>query len=158
MLCQNCDTSFKPTREWQLFCCRPCKRSYNYANKEVCFYCGEPGVDRDHIHPVCLRGDSERRFQDQETVFSCKECNNILNGNFFSDIIERLTFLVNKFILRYELDKIQPVWTDEDIGELGRELRLMVKRKLKARQDAERRLLYMQAVAHKLLKSTTEEV
>lgn len=157
MICRSCESPFKPTRNWQIFCCNSCKRGYNYVHKEICFYCGETGINRDHIHPVSVR-DVKRSFNGQETVYACQECNSLLSDGYFSDVVERIRFLIEAFTKRHNLNKPSPKWDKEELEELGHSLKMAVKAKLKEHQDAERRLLYMQAVAETLIKSLGEEV
>ncbi len=150
-LCRFCDKRFEVTRNWQIFCSNPCRRSWNYIEAGFCFYCGEPGnISRDHVHPVAARGELKRKFNGQETVFSCVECNSSLGSKIFDSVEERVKWLVARYKRKYKLSH-SVFWSEGEINELGPSLRMRIKSLLARRQMAERRVAYLEAVYAELL-------
>lgn len=156
--CRYCTEKFEVSRQWQLFCSNNCRKKWNYLEAGFCFYCGEPGnISRDHIHPVCARSEAKRSFKGQETVYACNECNSTLGGKVFDAIEFRVESLIKVYTKKYKLDKGAVLWDDEEIGELGRDLRIKIKHLLLTRQKAERRVLYLQVVLLELLKDREKQ-
>ena len=152
MLCRNCDTEFTPTRAWQLFCRDACKKNYNIANRETCFYCGVSGNHRDHIHPVSFRG-GVRVFRVQEHVFSCAECNGTLSDTMFDNVVERLDYLIKAYQNKYKKELAAKPWEEIDLEEMGPRLRASIKGSMKKRNDVEMRLKYLFNVQHSLMQA-----
>ncbi len=150
--CRKCNDRFEVRREWQLFCGDGCRQLWNYREKGWCFYCGEPGDSRDHIHPVAARGEARRVFADQETVYACTECNSTLGGLIFDRIEARVGYLINRYRKKYKLDLPEVRWSEQEVGVLGRNLRARIKKLLAKREKAERRQCYLEAVYYELLK------
>lgn len=148
--CRQCDEKFGVERHWQVFCGDKCRRKWNYLQRGVCFYCGEPGTSRDHVHPVAARG-FKRRFMGQETVYCCTECNSMLGSSIFSSIEDRVTWIKNQYIQKYGLTHGVVDWEPEEMGELGWSLRARVKKMIAGRHRAERRVCYASAVFYELV-------
>ncbi len=150
-LCRHCDLRFEVSRKWQLFCSNPCRRAWNYLEVGFCFYCGEPGdITRDHIHPVAASSELKRKFNGQETVYSCRECNSGLGAKIFECVEERVKYLIKRYNSKYKLRK-NVTWSEGEIEKLGPSLRQRIKSAVVKRQMAERRVIYLQAVLAELI-------
>lgn len=147
--CRNCDSRFKQSRHWQIFCSDKCRKNFEYAVGEFCFYCGEPGVSKDHVHPVSARSGYKRTFEGQETVFCCKECNSTLGGKVFDSVENRVQYLITRYVHKYKLWK-SIVWTEIELEEIGPTLRSAIKTELASRMKAEKRVTYLRAVKTQL--------
>lgn len=149
MKCRECEDVFKQTREWQVFCCNSCRQTHNRRFKETCFYCGVYGNHRDHVHPVKARGTA-RRYVNQELVYACEECNLALSSKVFPSIEDRIGYLIPWVTSRYGLHKPASSWSLEDFEEIGHALRSAIETGIKDRQEAERRVIYMQKVKEEM--------
>ena len=150
--CRSCDRRYTVSKDWQLFCSDACRRHWNYNERGYCFYCGEPGDERDHPHPVAARGDHKRIFDGREIVFSCRECNASLSDELFETIELRVKYLIVKYKKKYKLNVGAVVWGEDELNELGPGLRQRIKKSLAQRHLAERRVAYLEAVFYELLR------
>lgn len=139
--CFYCTEEFKPSAKWQIFCGDKCKTKWNNENVSCCFYCGDIATDRDHILPATSRGEN-RQFKNQETVRCCKECNVVLGSNMFSNIFDRLDFLINKYKSRYKLNSPAVKWSKKELAELGKTLRSTILKQQKQREKGENKVIF----------------
>lgn len=145
-LCRECASEFAIKREWQLFCSTRCRVRHNRRNSH-CFYCGDHATDRDHVHPVSVRGAGLRFFGNVEHVRACGECNIWLSDRIFDHPADRAEFVARKITRKYSLDVPVVRWDEEELSELGVGLRRRVKKLLELRRQGEERRLYAEAVA-----------
>jgi hypothetical protein len=128
-----------------VFCGDLCRIRYNAENRN-CFYCGERGTARDHIHPVESRGGM-RRFDGQETVRVCQECNSWLGARFFESIQERCQFIAAKLFDKYKLSTPAVEWRDWELNELGPSLQRRIRKALALRAKREQRYRFAVAMS-----------
>lgn len=150
--CLYCATAYDAARNHRIFCSDRCRVRYNREEGLTCFYCGEIANARDHITPVACEG--ARIFKGKETVNACNECNNFLGANAPYNLYDRLKLLEAKMIQRYKLDKSVPEWAEEELNELGTNLRSHVRGWQAKRHRAQDRLLHLRAIRWKLAKAT----
>lgn len=139
--CRECVERFVVSKEWQVFCSTTCRRRWNKRFNEHCFYCGRPGTGRDHIHPVVAR--SLRGYENQEHVRACFECNSTLNSNDFSEIRDRIQFLIDAYTKKYKLKQAVVEWSDTELEELEYPLRSRIRKILAMRHEAEEKVIYL---------------
>ena len=118
-----------------------------------CHYCGAPADTKDHIVPISYlrngRPKSARAIG--TTVDCCKECNSLLGAKALFSIPERAHELSECLERRYRKELNAPVWTDEDLAELGPSLQNQVKAKQYMRLEILERVRNASAVACGLL-------
>lgn len=91
---------------------------------DVCIYCGFWGESRDHLIPRGWSGDVDRSWV--LTVPACRECNSGIGAQWAPTITERRA-LAHKFIKRkYKRYLVGSIFTQEDLEEMGRNLRSMI--------------------------------
>ncbi len=139
--CLYCTKRFTATTERRLFCSDACKMRYNREERLTCFYCGEIAPTRDHITPQAF--SATEGFRGKETVNCCRKCNSTLGAAAPRSIEGRVLYLVERTIIQYELNNPIPEWDDEEIEELGPNLRSFVEAKIRERQRAFQRLFFM---------------
>lgn len=140
--CVYCSEKFPPQDDWQLFCSNKCKVRWNRENPDHCFYCYDVAQCRDHILPVFYR-KGKRRYGGQETVKCCNECNSFLSNNKFNNIWDRIDFLIIKYKKKYGLTKGEIYWSEEDLEELGHNLRSHIQQKQSKKERAKEKLILM---------------
>lgn len=148
--CHYCHHLYTATRAWQLFCGEVCKNKWHYENHTICFYCGDVGYHRDHIEPVSIVGFC--KYKGVETARACVEDNLILRDNSFPTIEERLEYLILKIIDKYDLGAPISKWNDEELDELGPNLRAHIDKRTAERFHHSKRLLYMLSLYKQLIK------
>ena len=96
-----------------------------------CHYCGAPADTKDHIIPISYlrnsRPNAARGIGD--TVDCCRECNNLLGAKALFSIEERAHEIAECLTRRYKKELNAPIWTDEEIEELGPSLQKSIKAK-----------------------------
>jgi len=158
--CQYCGTRFRVELNSRLFCSGRCRQRYHRENRLKCFYCGELGTSRDHIFAHSARinvGRGTRNFAGQETVNSCDECNNIMGNRHPYSILDRVAYLIERLDARYQLQVQVPEWDEEELEELGQNLRRMIGAKIKQRQRALERRSHAKIVYDRINRLTHSE-
>lgn len=61
----------------------------------------------------------------------------------FSNIFDRLDFLIKKYKQRYKLNKPSIRWSEEELMELGRALRTTVEREQAIREFGENKIVFL---------------
>lgn len=92
--------------------------------------------------PASSRSGS-RAFSNQETVRACKECNVVLGSKLFSNIFDRLDYLIKQYKTRYKLNKPAIRWSQEELLELGYTLRSEVERNQRLREFGENKVIFL---------------
>lgn len=122
-----------------------------YVNLGKCYYCNDPRETLDHVPPLKYACDMDiDKFVTDGGVLllvpSCKECNSFLSSKPLFTIPERVVYLYEKYTKN--ADKVQALWDDEEISELGHNMQLIVqardnevRRVIKKAQMLEERLL-----------------
>jgi hypothetical protein len=90
-----------------------------------CTYCGDPhGDEADHVIPKTTTGDREGLRQ--ETVPACRECNGLLGDKMYVTIQTRAAYLLGAVEARYKKVISMPVWDDEELEDLGPNMRASI--------------------------------
>ena len=108
-----------------------------------CHYCGAPANTKDHIIPVSyLRNMSTNKARRAigQTVDCCAECNSLLGAKALFTIEERAEEIARMLSRRYKKELDAPVWTDEEIEDLGPSLRESIKGKQFLRNEVMERV------------------
>ena len=118
-----------------------------------CHYCGAPADTKDHIVPVSylLNGRPKKPKGVGETVDCCRECNSLLGAKALFTIEERAHEIAQCLTRRHKRELNAPVWTDEEIAELGDSLQKSVKAKQFLRTEVLERIRNATSVACGLL-------
>lgn len=154
--CLYCSKRFEARMERRLFCTDVCRARYNRETQLTCFYCGSLATTRDHIFPQSARYNGRSIFEDQETVNACSECNSTIGDKEPANIILRIHCLIQLTRKKYQLYKIIPEWSDEELNSIGYSLRKMIAGKIRARQKAIERVMHMRGVWRKIVLLTDE--
>lgn len=108
----------------------------------ICIYCGDIGSEWDHVPPKC-----KRHLYPSSTyklVESCFDCNRMLKGNDLPTIELRKEFLIKKYKIKYGKILRIPEWSNEELLNLGMNLRIKVIESLVKRSMILKRLLFLQ--------------
>lgn len=93
---------------------------------DVCIYCGEIAVDRDHVPPHASTGGLIKTFFRHEVVPACKNCNGALHAKPLLTIADRAAWLLRRF--QKKIDAMPSPWTEAEISKLGHALQQYVRR------------------------------
>ena len=123
----------------------PCERhsggEYAYP---LCVYCGDPADTIDHVPPLSRVDDYRSLRLEKETyllVRSCRECNAVLGESLQTSVLERYELAKEKIALKAKPSKA--MWTEEDMAELGPNMRRYVSSETKKRERNFERLMYV---------------
>lgn len=108
----------------------------NSQRSEWCWYCGELAASRDHVKPQSAT-NSVKSF----TVPCCRHCNSVLGDIALYSDAERGRYIANRLIEKLK-ECADPEWEDNEIEELGYNLKTVVLRTIKHRLILERRVGY----------------
>lgn len=95
-----------------------------------CFYCGETAQCLDHVPAISTLEDMPKEYMRRNKlphalVPSCFECNKILTNRNMPHVLDRLIYLESYY--EKLMKKQQTMWDDDEIEELGRNMKLYVK-------------------------------
>ena len=123
----------------------------------ICSYCGDPADSLDHFIPhIRNRTHSLKSFKRSEVIPSCRECNTLLGEKLFESIGGRAGYLHTKYQTRYSKIISMPEWGNEELEELGYNLRSMVEQEIKTKKDVLRRVEHCLYISR--LSPSSEEV
>jgi len=93
-------------------------------NDEICYYCGMPGNQIDHVIPrIILKSINETNVHIHdnriEIVPCCHECNVLLGASFQSTLAERKHYLKVRLKYKYRSLLKIPEWIKAEIDVLG---------------------------------------
>lgn len=91
----------------------------------VCVYCGDYFQCRDHTIPISY-SQTYRDYKPGSTVKSCSECNNALGGKPLFTTTERAEYLLEWYQKRRKKYIEFPDWSDDEVDEMGYNIRVMV--------------------------------
>lgn len=114
-----------------------------------CAYCGETADSMDHVVPVStLAGGRSAATRDREhCVPCCRECNSLLGDRGGDTVGSRAGYLAAVYRVRYAQALAQPHWFEDEIDELGPNLRAEVERALSAKRSAQDKIDACELVA-----------
>ena len=120
-----------------------------------CHYCGAPANTKDHIIPISYlrNGRPLSCASVGDTVDCCAECNSLLGAKALFSIEERANEIAECLTRRYKKELNAPVWTDEEINELGPSLQNSIKSKQFLRNEVLERIRNATSVACGLLEA-----
>lgn len=145
--CAHCGQSYRGKTN-QRFCSDKCRYAAWAHGGDVvrCTYCGLPGECTDHVPPrayrrfIAMSPGLSAKYPFQE-VPACRECNSALGAKAFWTIKERKDY-VKKYLRRRYGDGKFTEWSDEELEELGYNLRTMVEEQNLLREINAERLKY----------------
>jgi hypothetical protein len=110
-----------------------------------CVYCGEVADTRDHFPP---RSYGPRGF----LLPACRQCNDFAGTEFSLDFQARVHHVKRKLLSRYKRWINTPDWSEEELLELGQNLKLKAKKWQIDKAVAQRRIAwnamsYLRAIA-----------
>lgn len=118
---------------------------------EICFYCGEPASDKEHVVPKSLVGENT------DKVWSCRECNNIAGAKVFDDIYEKREFILIALERKYSKIINIPNWDDNEIVEMGWKLKKQIRSDMEKKKWIRKRLTW-DMTAHALVVAKSLEL
>ena len=119
-----------------------------------CHYCGAPASTKDHIIPIGYNYNQRpdrHRSKGGETVDCCSECNSLLGAKALFSIQERAHEIAECLERRYKKELNAPIWSEEELEELGPTLQKQIKAKQFLRDEILERTRNAVSVAQGLL-------
>ena len=119
-----------------------------------CHYCGAPADTKDHIVPISYnytQRPNNSPGKGGQTVDCCRECNSLLGAKALFSVEERAHEIAECLERRYKKELKAPVWSEEDLAELGPALRKQIKAKQFLRMEILERVRNAVSVAQGLL-------
>lgn len=121
------------------------------ARKGFCAYCGLPAETLDHCPALTtVVGVGTQYCEDNNIplylVPSCRECNGLIGAKVLWTFEDRKQFLAKRLKSRYKKILAFPVWTTDEIEQLGRGLKSMVKAKEDLRKISVRRVAFAEDI------------
>jgi len=110
------------------------EKKFRWVN--FCVYCGQPKECLDHVFPLSLASGldlsrpsvKQELFQGLNIVPSCSSCNRIASDYAFINIRLKRQFIQERIRKRY-LKKLRAVeWTQEELSEIGYNLKSQIKK------------------------------
>ena len=104
----------------------------------ICTYCGETADTYDHVAPVSsVNGGRRASVRNRKLcVPACRECNSVLGNRGGDTVGDRAAYLVGRYLKRYRKSLAQPDWSEDEMAELGPNMRREVARAMAARESA----------------------
>ena len=100
---------------------------------KICYYCGMPASTKDHVIPKAILKTFDIQFNSESLhqyiknrtllVPSCRECNNLLGATIQESLTARKAYLKKKLKQRYKKVLKMPKWTEEELNQMGKNLR-----------------------------------
>lgn len=92
--------------------------------ENICAYCGDWANTLDHVIPISYLSSSDRNkianySDDSNLVEACRECNCLASNMVFDSIDEKRAYIQEKLEMRYARLIKMPIWTREEIKEMG---------------------------------------
>lgn len=120
-------------------------------SENECAYCGWTGDTRDHVPALSnywlgkrdrASGLHNNKHMDK-TVPACRECNMLLSNLHINSIRGRAEYLSEVIQKRYAKRLSQPVWSEDEIEEMGEEMKRFIRAKSVERQIVIDRLSHL---------------
>jgi len=111
----------------------------------LCVYCGDPADTIDHVPPISRVDDYRALFRGRETfllVKCCKPCNTMLANELQADIFERIDAVKYRLKRKIRRDDYALQWSQDEIAQLGKNLRSKVVSSMKKIESTQRRIDY----------------
>lgn len=110
-----------------------------------CVYCGDPATVKDHCPPISRVDDYKSLGLKRESYFlvsSCEHCNGILSDSLQESIFKRIEEAKDLLEKKFKKSLSVPEWDEDEIQELGKNLRSKVRAQLRKASKARRRIDY----------------
>ena len=119
-----------------------------------CYYCGSTDdLTLDHTVPVSFysprptRKGMKSKYTDPVPVVDCcTECNSTLHNKLVIDVRDRADLIQKRYVKKYKKVLSLPRWDEEDIDELGKNLRSVVVRDQILQTNLKERLDYLEMI------------
>lgn len=111
-------------------------------NSHTCGYCGMPADTLDHFTPVSVGavltalGIKFKRY----LIPACRECNILAGSKLFKTIGQKRHYIKQRLRQRYKKQLNCPNWTQDELEDLGWNLRSMIEKTLTAKTTIKERL------------------
>lgn len=122
------------------------KRQYGFG-LSPCYYCGQIATSIDHVIPHSIRQRLSEGIENPITALtitvpSCRECNSTLGARVYGNgtLKDRKEACKVHIRKKYKNFLKIPIWTENEIKELGPELEMYVRHGLILKQFVESRL------------------
>lgn len=102
----------------------------------ICFYCGEPATDKEHVFPKVYYGENTPK------VWSCSECNKLAGKEVFCTIEDKFVFIKKKIEKKYKYVFEYPDWDEDEIKELKGSLKQSVQKSILLKDWVKKRLVW----------------
>lgn len=115
----------------------------------LCVYCGLPADTRDHVPPISRVSDYESLGLNVEIyikVPACSECNTLLGDSIQNSFMERAEELKNKLSRKFSRQLANIDWEEDEINDLGPNLRSYVKSSVRNGKTIVKRIDYYYGV------------
>jgi hypothetical protein len=119
-----------------------------------CYYCGSTDdLTLDHTVPVSFysprptRKGMKSKYTDPVPVVDCcTECNSTLHNKLVIDVRDRAELIQKRYVKKYRKVLNLPRWDEEDIDELGKNLRSVIVRDQILQTNLKERLDYLEMI------------
>lgn len=119
-----------------------------------CYYCGSTDdLTLDHTVPVSFysprptRKEMKSKYTDPVPVVDCcTECNSTLHNKLVIDVRDRADLIQKRYVKKYKKVLSLPRWDEEDIDELGKNLRSVIVRDQILQTNLKERLDYLEMI------------
>jgi hypothetical protein len=114
-----------------------------------CSYCAEISDTFDHVPPVSFAGwdKANAPMNKKVGVPACKECNTLLSNRLLMTVGERASYLARKYGKRYKKVLAFEDWDQEELEELGYNLKQSILASLVIKHSVALRIINCERVA-----------
>lgn len=109
------------------------------TNWDRCYYCGDIAETLDHVPPISCADLRENHI----LIPCCRDCNVRLGNVFLIEIEDRCKYICKSLKRKHKKVLNMPDWTDEELDELGYNLRCEVINRLEQKKFIERRIEFL---------------
>ena len=128
--CLYCEKEIERKRGGQFFCSSQCKEAFHKDN-DFCTYCGLEPLDRKitHLYPIC------------------KECHSLIEVSEEGSVSEKARMLLDIYQEKYKKDLEMIDWDEEDLQDMGQNMKSKIKVALKEKYKIEGRISWLKHCA-----------
>lgn len=128
--CLYCEKEIEKKRGEQFFCSSQCKEAF-YKENDFCMYCGLEPLDRKstNLYPIC------------------KECHSLIEVSKEGSVAEKARMLLKTYQEKYKKDLEMIDWDEEDLQDMGENMKTQIKFALKEKYKAEGRMSWLKHCA-----------
>lgn len=115
-----------------------------------CFYCGMPADTIDHVPPIS-KVAQYRQFNLANELYvkvtACRSCNTSLGDSLQINILERADVRRRQLEKEYAKFLKMPNWSEEEISNLGKNLRSEIVTSLREKENCKDRVYFREGIA-----------